>query len=298
MTIIPDNILSLAKKCKNETGIPVSVILAQWILETGAFKSNLFRYCYNLAGIKYHQAYTNSNGFTCYPSLEAAADDWIRTIRLGYYDNVRRTASQTNVVEDIIKALGESPWDAGHYNNGQGAGSSLQALYKADNLQVFDALPNISGVVATTELVVGQPIEYFSSDDTYYIKPEYAGKSLVKINELNNHILGRADILAGFLGVNLNSPLEFGQILPTNKIPKSYVPNSSEWKGFLAITQTTKPENYVLPDTKPTEETPSAVEEKKVKRAIPALYMILLLALDSILTKIRLAVKYQTPEAK
>lgn len=298
MTIIPDNILSLAKECHAKSHLPISVILAQWILETGGFKSNLFRYCYNLAGIKYHGAYTDSNGFSCYPTLQAAADDWVRTISLGYYDNVRHISQSSNVVAEVFSALGESPWDAGHYNNGQGAGSSLLALYKADNLEVFDILPDVQGAVLTTQLVAGQPIEYYSSDVKYYIKSEYAGKSLEQINNSKDYVLGRADILAGFLGVKQDSPLEAGQEFSANKFPKSYVPESSEWKGFLTIMTTTpeEPAPVLLPPT--TIETPSAVEEKKPKLAISAVYVLLLLALDSILTKIRLAIKFRCPERK
>lgn len=298
MTIIPDNILKLAKDCHDKTHIPVSVILAQWILETGGFKSNLFRYCYNLAGIKYHEAYTDSNGFSCYPSLEVAATDWIRTISLGYYDNVRHVSSTTDKVEEVFSALGESPWDAGHYNNGQGPGSSLLALYKADNLQVFDILPNVQGAVITTQLVVGEPVEYYSSDEKYYIKPEYAGQSLIKINELNNHILGRADILAGFLGLDWNAPIQIGQALLVNKFPKTYVPDSGEWKGLMAITtnKLEEPQSVVLPT--PTEPTPGAVEEKKANMVITAGYILLLTWLDNLLTKIRLQIKWKCSETK
>jgi hypothetical protein len=298
MTIIPDNILKLAKDCHDKTHIPVSVILAQWILETGGFKSNLFRYCYNLAGIKYHGAYTDSNGFSCYPSLEVAAADWIRTINLGYYDNVRHVSQTSHEVAEVFSALGESPWDAGHYNNGQGPGSSLLSLYKADNLVVFDVLPNVQGATLTTQLVVGEPVEYYSSDEKYYIKPEYAGQSLVKINELNNHILGRADILAGFLGLDWNAPIQTGQALLVNKFPKTYVPDSGEWKGLMAITtnKLEEPAPVVLPTAN--EPTPAAVEEKKGNMIIAAFYILLLTTLDNLLTKIRLQIKWKCPEAK
>jgi hypothetical protein len=298
MTPIPDNILKLAKECNAKTKIPVSVILSQWILETGAFKSNLFRYCYNLAGIKYHGAYTDSNGFSCYPTLEVAASDWVRTINLGYYNNVRNVCATSDNIEQMFSALGESPWDAGHYNNGKGPGSSLLALYKADNLAVFDLLPDVQGNAVTTQLVVGQPIEYYSSDVKYYIKPEYAGKSIEQINNSKDYVLGRADILAGFLGVKVDSPLEASQVYTANKFPKAYVPNSSEWKGFLEIMTTTQEVPQAATPTPTAEETPAAVEEKKPKLEIASLYLVLLLALDSILTKIRLAIKFRCPEAK
>ena len=241
LTPVPDRIIAYAKTGHDKTGLPVGVILAQWILETGGFTSDLFISAHNFAGIKYHGAYAGRNGFSAYPDENSGFNDWVRTIMLGYYDSVRAVASSLGGAQAVIKALGESPWDAGHYNNGAGAGTSLLALYKADQLDAFDVMPDTHGMTGIVSQVVGTEIKLLGDTTKYYIKPEYAGMNLVKISDTNNHILGRTDILAGFLGIDQNWQIPAGFSLTLAKFPTTYVPDSTEYKGFFQVFTTLAP---------------------------------------------------------
>jgi hypothetical protein len=296
MTTIPDKITAYAQKGRSATCIPVSVILAQWILETGGFTSDLWRLANNFAGIKYHGAYDKRNGFTKYPDQDSGFADWVRTIGLGYYDKVRTVAKSNASPEAVIKALGDSPWDAGHYDNGKGPGSSLLALWKLEQLSVFDNLPVINGLVGSVTVPSSKPQEFSGDTKKYYIRLDFAGESLVKINEQNDHMLGRADVLADFLGIDQNSPIKVDQVLSAEKFPKLYIPDSGEWKGFQAITQDIPakiPEKVevILPG-----ETPVAEEEKVANKLILEIYIKLLAKLDEFLTHIRKLTGYRCPE--
>ena len=220
----------------------------------------------------------------------------MRTIRLSYYDKVRSLAKSNASIDLIIKALGESPWDAGHYDNGTGPGSSLLLLWKLENLSVFDQVPIIQGLVGTVNIPVGKPEELSGDTKKYFIRADFVGESLVKINDQNDHMLGRSDLLAKFLGIDQNSPIAIDQVLSAEKFPKSYIPDSGEWKGFKAITQDKMaiiPEKVevALPG-----ETPAAKEEKKGRLMVLQTYISLLGILDALLTKIRVATKYRCPD--
>ncbi len=125
----------LARRAAAATHVLPRVILAQWAVETAWGESGLAIGCHNLAGIRwYGQAGTrqiggtpgkSGTGFACYPSLSAFGADYTRLMQLPYYARLRAAVGPHNQAI----ALGESPWDAGHYtSNGTRGGSILAAL--------------------------------------------------------------------------------------------------------------------------------------------------------------------------
>jgi hypothetical protein len=287
MVNIPDYVASLARSGHDKTGIPTSVILAQWILETGGFTSRLFLDAHNFAGIKYHGAYEKTNGFSKYPDINTGFNDWVRTINLSYYTEVRTIAKSNGAISEVIKALGASPWDADHYNNGKGPGSSLLALWSSEQLGVFDTPLPTNAMTGIVSVVVGQPVSVLGDETIYHIKPEYAGESLVKINDETNHLLGRTDILAGFLGLEQNSPIPEGQGISAANFPRSYIPDSTEWKGFKAVF-TDQQQVYPAPNVVLQVTSPEPVKEEENKRQLMiAIFALFIGYLDKLVTKIR-----------
>ena len=125
----------LARRVAAATTLTPRVILGQWAVETGWGESGLAVGCHNLAGIRwYGQAGTHQiggtrgqhgTGFACYPTLSAFAADYTRIMGLPYYAKVRAAVG----VHAQALALGQSPWDAGHYTaNGTRGGSLLAAI--------------------------------------------------------------------------------------------------------------------------------------------------------------------------
>jgi len=103
--------LPYAKVAEKETGVPKEVILAQWVQETGAGTSSVFRNNLNFAGIKDFQ----KGGYKKYNSIEEGVAGWIKTIKLSYYDDVRSAGT----VEGAAKALVASPWEESGYQGGK-----------------------------------------------------------------------------------------------------------------------------------------------------------------------------------
>lgn len=112
------------------TGMPVSVLLAQFAHESG-FESPSWIGHNNYAGI------TNPGGatrFKQYATIIGFANDYVKTIRLKYYAGVLAAVKAKRTPDEIALELSKSPWDAGHYGGGQ----SLLAKMKADNLYQYD----------------------------------------------------------------------------------------------------------------------------------------------------------------
>ena len=110
--------LPTAQEVSRGTGIDSYALLAQWGVETawGSAINN----ANNLGNIR-----CSPTTFCEYASLEDFAAAAIATWRNGYYGAVLATAGQPVAAQ--LHAIGASPWDAGHYNNGGGVGSSLIA---------------------------------------------------------------------------------------------------------------------------------------------------------------------------
>ncbi len=100
------------------TGIDAFVLLAQWGVETGW--GNQINNQNNLGNIR-----DKPGSFAQLPTLDAFCQLAIATWHNGYYPGV---LAAVGPVAQII-AIGESPWDAGHYNSGGGPGSSIRAAY-------------------------------------------------------------------------------------------------------------------------------------------------------------------------
>ncbi|NPV89136.1 hypothetical protein HPY42_06520 [Coprothermobacteraceae bacterium] len=113
-----------------ELEIPPSVCLAQWAIES-SFESPRWCDYNNYAGI------TDGGPphFRRYDTIDDFIRDYIRVLRLSYYREVLELAKQHAPAEEIARALGRSPWDAGHYG---GDGKNLIAVMRRYNLFLFD----------------------------------------------------------------------------------------------------------------------------------------------------------------
>ena len=108
------------------------LILAQWGIETGWGSSSLAVNHHNLAGIRWYGRAAQvehlggtpgkaGTGFAGYASFDTFAADYGYVIGLPYYNAVR---AATDIYAQA-RALGASPWDAGHYLAGGVAGGSI-----------------------------------------------------------------------------------------------------------------------------------------------------------------------------
>jgi hypothetical protein len=117
------------------TGIDAEVLLAQWGVETD-WGNNIGNQC-NLGNIRCIAGIPcSSYGFSQFPSLASFVTNCIATWHNGYYAAV--LAARTSQAQ--LVAIGESPWDAGHYDDGSGPGSSI-----------IDAFELIGGILTQTE---------------------------------------------------------------------------------------------------------------------------------------------------
>jgi hypothetical protein len=111
------------------TGINRWALLVQWAVETA---TGAVVIGYNLGNIR-----CSSTTFCRYTSLDAFAHDAITTWHNGYYQGVLATAGQ--MMRNHLIAIGQSPWDAGHYNSGGGPGSSLISCWQSQFHGVGDS---------------------------------------------------------------------------------------------------------------------------------------------------------------
>lgn len=106
-------------------------VLNQWGLESG-WGTSAHASRNNYGGIKYSKysktAVAHSSGFAQYKSLQDFATDYVRVLKLDYYKGVLVAAKTPSLVDDA-QALGQSPYDAGHYIlNGVQGGKLLNML--------------------------------------------------------------------------------------------------------------------------------------------------------------------------
>jgi hypothetical protein len=124
-----NEVLPYAQVGKQDTGVLVSVILAQWADETAWGTSVAYLEGNNLAGV------SPGGVIARYPDLNAGLTAWVQTMTLGYYAAVR--AAQGWNAQAL--ALGASPWAAGHYQlPGQAEGSALVAIIADNSLWLYD----------------------------------------------------------------------------------------------------------------------------------------------------------------
>jgi flagellum-specific peptidoglycan hydrolase FlgJ len=132
-----------AKRASSALGVPASVILGQWALESAYGTSTVFKNNNNLAGIKHVASSIDSgvspSGYSKYRDLNQFTDDYIRVMNNGLYDDVKKAGS----VEGAVFALGSSPWAETHYRDSNGLeGGNLLTVIKSNSLTQFDQVEN------------------------------------------------------------------------------------------------------------------------------------------------------------
>lgn len=134
-----DDMLVYAQRASAGTGIPVSVILAQWANESAYGKSDFALNHNNHGGIKYtSNADYEVDGHAGYYSVNRFVDDYIRVMNLSYYQAVV-AAGSTPGVNDDFEALGESPYAGSGYGREDGGpGRWLKDLWLQWSLSKYD----------------------------------------------------------------------------------------------------------------------------------------------------------------
>ncbi len=124
--------LPFAEQAHAATGVDVSVVLAQWAEENGYIWPPPGNNPGNVGN-------TQHGGQVNYATPEAGVAAYIQTMFLGYYDAVR--TAPTPFLQ--ARALGASPWAAGHY--GSPPGANLWALIQRYGLTQYDGNPVTPG---------------------------------------------------------------------------------------------------------------------------------------------------------
>lgn len=162
-------------------------------------------------------------------------------------------------------------------------GLSLQQISSGIPLGRVDVLAGFLGLDQNAPLLGGQalnvsnfPSDYFPDSSEwlgfkklagltpvgtpgdYFIKPEWANKSLSEINQQGGNI-GRSDVLANFLGISEYYKIPPYQGFGIQGFPSSYIPTSSEWLGFLKVFWQTAPTQPTAPVDNPPEPAPEVI---------------------------------------
>lgn len=136
--------LPYARQAHQQTGWPVSMILAQWGLEHGWHIPGFTGYNWGNSGAIPGfptVAGTNVPGSPAAFAYAATPEDgvaiYVHCAHLSYYTNVARAAAAYGP-DAAARALGQSPWDAGHYTATGNPGSSLLSIMRVYNLYWYD----------------------------------------------------------------------------------------------------------------------------------------------------------------
>jgi len=162
---------SYAQALADYFGLSKNLFLAQFAVETGWGSSYQAEVDLNLAGINYNgiACTQGEGGFAKYATLDNFVTGYKNVLSLNYYSAVRGSKGKPFDTQAI--ALGNSPWAASHYDNGNGPGSIL--------IEVAKLLPN--STVPTT-----------GTSDTGDVSLNGAGLT-AKINELSHNQIERYD---------------------------------------------------------------------------------------------------------
>ena len=129
-------LLPYARVAHDQTGWPVSVILAQWGQEHGWQLPDFDGW--NLGNEK---AYGNQpitpSGFCIAANPEIGLAQYLHVAALPYYDAIAPAARLAGA-DAAARALGASPWDAGHYTHDNNPGDDLLHLMRVFNLYQYD----------------------------------------------------------------------------------------------------------------------------------------------------------------
>ena len=136
-------VLPYARRAHDDTGWPVSMILAQWGLEQGWETPRFTGYNWGNCGaypgeptVPGTSAPGSPAAFAYAPGPEDGLRIYLHVAHLDYYTEVA-TAAQDGP-DAAARALGRSPWDAGHYTDHGDPGSSLIAIMRDFNLYQYD----------------------------------------------------------------------------------------------------------------------------------------------------------------
>lgn len=136
--------LPFARQAHDATGWPVSVILAQWGLEQGWQAPTFTGYNFGNCGGLFDEPFIAGTAAVGSPPTFAYADTpedglrfYLTVAKLPYYSQIAQAASHGGP-DAAARALGASPWDAGHYTDHNDPGSSLIALMQQYNLRQYD----------------------------------------------------------------------------------------------------------------------------------------------------------------
>lgn len=137
-------VLPYARRAHDATGWPTSLIIAQWGLEHGWRLPGYTGYNFgNCGAVPGEQTIGGLNvpgspaAFTYSATPEDGLRVYIHVAHLSFYTGVA-WAAQHQSVDAAARALGASPWDAGHYTDHNDPGSSLIAILQAYNLYQYD----------------------------------------------------------------------------------------------------------------------------------------------------------------
>lgn len=137
-----DHTLPYALQVQGATALPVSLVLALWATESGWGRSQLAQ-ANNLGSIK------QGERFATYPTLDGFVEDFIRVMRLRYYDAVLAAARSRQPVEEIACRLGESPYAESHFRGGNHPpGWLLIQVIHDSHLTDYDRPPSPPGPAA------------------------------------------------------------------------------------------------------------------------------------------------------
>lgn len=136
--------LPYARQASRQTGWPVSMILAQWGLETGWRTYTFTGYNWGNCGAMPNEPMIGGTSAPGSPSAFAYAytpsqgvAEYVHVAHLGYYTRVA-PAWRASGADAAARALGRSPWDWGHYTDHNSPGSSLVSLMRVYNLYYYD----------------------------------------------------------------------------------------------------------------------------------------------------------------
>ncbi len=136
-------VLPYARRAHADTGWPVSMILAQWGLEQGWQTPRFTGYNWGNCGaydgeptVPGTSAPGSPPAFAYAPGPEDGLRIYLHVAHLPYYTAIAPAAQ--NGPDAAARALGESPWDAGHYTDHGDPGSSLIAIMQDFNLYQYD----------------------------------------------------------------------------------------------------------------------------------------------------------------
>lgn len=136
--------LPFARRAHDQTGWPVSMILAQWGLEHGWRLPGYTGYNFGNCGAVPGEPTVGGINVPGSPAAFAyarTAEDGLRiyvhVAHLSYYSAIAPTAASQGA-DAAARALGRSPWDAAHYTDHNDPGSSLLAIMHNFNLYQYD----------------------------------------------------------------------------------------------------------------------------------------------------------------